>query len=749
MANNHLPLSNDPVDCPSAALLPSNGAEHNGEWALSAVPSAPAGPTTTFDYTIYAHALRRHWLMALGIGLACMTLAGAGVWFGLGEEYTSSAIFRVAMDIDPVLRQEGATTDQQHFEVYKSYQMNQLLSRPVILKALDKPEIAKLVRDYEPDATGWLQGKLSVSFPGKAETMVLSLARPSGAEAQALVKAVSESYMTNVVEVENQRKRKRFEEVESSCDAKDREIREKQQTLRNLVGIGSGSLNPEVLSSREKLFMEELARQSNQLSALQIESGRVLGELNAQQVLLESMDKGNLGALSVDMDIRVQNDPLARQMGQLLSVMKQDAAMAEKAAKSGVKNPALERLRTELAAIKGEYDEREKELLDKALQMKRSQVRMEVIKLTEQSNSLQARERKLAGNIATMGKEANTFLTLSIDAQRLNTEIKDLQQVESTLVAERERLRVESKAAGRVSLPQPAEEPLMPSNTTTRTALTILAMLAAFCCPVALIAFIDTRTRRINQVSDVSQKLGLPVIGSVPLVPARVIRRLGSPSSRHRIWHLRLTESVDGIAARLLRKADLEQRRVIMVSSAAGGEGKTTLATQLAMSLARAGRRTVLVDFDLRRPAFDEVFGTPLAPGVSELLRRESAISELVHRDVADNLAVVTAGQWDRRSLASLSNGGATALFKQLREDFEFVVIDTSPILPVADARYVSQFADSVVLSVFRDVSESPKIQAACDILAAFGVRSIEAVVTGPNEHLYGRHMGYESTVTA
>ena len=212
---------------------------------------------------------------------------------------------------------------------------------------------------------------------------------------------------------------------------------------------------------------------------------------------------------------------------------------------------------------------------------------------------------------------------------------------------------------------------------------------------------------------------------------------------------MRLTESVDGIAARVLRKADTEQCRVIMVSSAIGGEGKTTLATQLAMSLARAGRQTVLVDFDLRRPAFDEVFGLPLEPGVCETLRRQNAVSALVHQVATENLAVVTAGRWDRTALASLSNGAAAAMFKQLREDYEFVVVDSSPILPVADARFVSQHVDSVVLSVFRDISEAPKIEAACEILSAFGVLNVEAVVTGPNDRMYGKHMGYESTISA
>lgn len=279
--------------------------------------------------------------------------------------------------------------------------------------------------------------------------------------------------------------------------------------------------------------------------------------------------------------------------------------------------------------------------------------------------------------------------------------------------------------------------------------MTVMAMLVALCCPTGLVVLWDIRAKRINSSADVSKGLQLSVIGSVPLIPARVIRRLGSPSKRYQMWHVRLTESVDGIAARVLRKAEMEQCRVVMVSSAAGGEGKTTLSTQLALSLARAGRQTVLVDFDLRRPAFDEVFGLPLEPGVCEALRQQDAVDTLVHQNVTNNLAVVTAGRWDRVALASLSNGSAAALFKKLREEFDFVVVDTSPILPVADARFVSQHVDSVVLSVFRDVSEAPKIQAACEILAAFGVHSIEAVVTGPNDNLYGEHMGYESTISA
>ncbi len=120
--------------------------------------------------------------------------------------------------------------------------------------------------------------------------------------------------------------------------------------------------------------------------------------------------------------------------------------------------------------------------------------------------------------------------------------------------------------------------------------------LLAFLLPCAGLVFWDVRSQRVNTATEVSERLGLPIMGSVPILPSRITRSLGSSSPRGRWWQALLSESVAGIRANLLREDDV---RVVMVTSAVGGEGKTTVATQLAMSLARAGKRTALVDFDL------------------------------------------------------------------------------------------------------------------------------------------------------
>ena len=157
-----------------------------------------------------------------------------------------------------------------------------------------------------------------------------------------------------------------------------------------------------------------------------------------------------------------------------------------------------------------------------------------------------------------------------------------------------------------------------------------------------------------------------------------------------------------------------------------------------------------MVDFDLRRPAFDEVFGLPLEPGVCEVLRQENEISSLVHQVATKNFGVVTAGRWDRNALASvLFNGAAAGMFKKLREDYDFVVVvrqsraagGRCPLRQPARRR-------GCLLRLPRR-QQSPEIEAACEILAAFGVHTVEAAVTGPNDNLYGEDMQYESTISA
>ncbi len=177
-----------------------------------------------------------------------------------------------------------------------------------------------------------------------------------------------------------------------------------------------------------------------------------------------------------------------------------------------------------------------------------------------------------------------------------------------------------------------------------------------------------------------------------------------SRTHKHGHWHNRLTESVDAIRTTLLSAARYDALRRIMVTSAVGGEGKTLLSCHLAVSLARAGYRTLLVDGDLRRPSVHKVFGIELGSGLSELLRREAEPAAVVHPGPLEGLSVLTAGQADHRAVQQLARTSLGDALDQLSEGYEFVVIDSAPVLPVADAQLIAQHVDGVVFSVMRNV---------------------------------------------
>ncbi len=104
---------------------------------------------------------------------------------------------------------------------------------------------------------------------------------------------------------------------------------------------------------------------------------------------------------------------------------------------------------------------------------------------------------------------------------------------------------------------------------------------------------------------------------------------------------------------------------MVMVTSAVGGEGKTTVATQLAMSLARAGKRTALVDFDLPRPSVSTVFNLALEPGICDVLRDECGIEDIVNDTVLPNLYVMPAGVADASSAQAMNAHELPDLFQR------------------------------------------------------------------------------------
>jgi capsular exopolysaccharide synthesis family protein len=176
-----------------------------------------------------------------------------------------------------------------------------------------------------------------------------------------------------------------------------------------------------------------------------------------------------------------------------------------------------------------------------------------------------------------------------------------------------------------------------------------------------------------------------------------------------------------------------------MVTSAEPHEGKTTTCSQLAASLARSGRRTLLIDADIRNPGVHRVFEMPQDPGLCELLRGEADRDAVIHPTRTANLWLMPAGRCDLRSVQALSSSYLGTAIAALAVQFDYIIIDSGPVLKVADPLLVGQHVDAAMISVLRDVSKVPNVYDAVERLRSVGITVLGSVVNAVKDDV-ARH---------
>ena len=159
------------------------------------------------------------------------------------------------------------------------------------------------------------------------------------------------------------------------------------------------------------------------------------------------------------------------------------------------------------------------------------------------------------------------------------------------------------------------------------------------------------------------------------------------------------------------------QRRTLLVTSALPGEGKTTMAVCLSAMLAQSGSRVLLVDGDLRRPRVHDLFGVPRTPGLSELL--EGGADDCIKATEIPNLAVLPAGDLPEDPGQLLGSVRMDALLERLRATFDFVIVDSAPVLSLADSVVTATKVDGVLLVTAADRTRSGAVREAVKQLQA------------------------------
>ncbi len=140
--------------------------------------------------------------------------------------------------------------------------------------------------------------------------------------------------------------------------------------------------------------------------------------------------------------------------------------------------------------------------------------------------------------------------------------------------------------------------------------------------------------------------------------------------------------------------------RSILMTSCSPQDGKSTSIANIAVSFALAGNKTVLFDCDLRKPVLHHIFGIPNHQGLTNCLLEKITIEEVGHREVIENLLVVTSGPIPPNPSELLGNVYTKAFFKAVLDEYDYVFIDAPPVLAVADTSLLASQADGVILMI-------------------------------------------------
>lgn len=286
-----------------------------------------------------------------------------------------------------------------------------------------------------------------------------------------------------------------------------------------------------------------------------------------------------------------------------------------------------------------------------------------------------------------------------------------------------------------------------PYNAFQPTRTIIKGAVLGFGVGVVFLLVLAMASKTICTREDMKKWMNVPCLGTLPTVSFK--RRTGKTGGTVTILNDRtgsaFQESIRSLRIRFLREAERQESKVFLVSSTVPGEGKTTVAVNLALTLGQNGARVILVDMDLRKPSVKKALGlTAPSKGVPELLRGGEESPKAALMELEGTRVRVLAGdkavENPRRQLESRKLSG---LIKALREEADYVVIDTPPNGLLGDSTAMATLADGILYVVRAGKAQVPHIMDSIQLLSSSRTPLMGCVLNGVKENGGGYGYGY------
>jgi capsular exopolysaccharide synthesis family protein len=608
------------------------------------------------------------------------------------------------LEDNPLAVQQSAT--------YLTNESELIQSTPVLGLVVDQlpPAVRRMAQPVS-----YVKGGLSVGVSKTDDIMTVTFDSTNPVEAADIANAVVRGYVAYQANSMEKTVAETERVLETEKSHRDEEVRAKLDALsrykRDNAGLAAESAQSAVISQALATISEKLSKAQLDLDEAEVNldaARAVVGDPDRIQQFITGLRS------SGDLPPNVELEDAQQSLRLLLQ---------QKSANSGnygPNSPYMKDLDAKIASIQLDKVEADSNLRTFKTYLASSAARVESKKLLV---------GRLKADYDQKQNASNQIASKLADYKRvegdLEAEVARAERLDEKAEANVKELSIGKEIGGvKVEVLEPAKpsfDPVRPQKMTVLGIAVAMGMVLGFSGIVAC-DWMDTRLRSPEQVMS---DLTVPVLGTVPHIHGGKNVALSGrqvmldPMSE-------VAEAYRSIRTALYFGMQNDRARTILVTSPMPGEGKTTLASNLAISMAQAGRRTLILDADFRKPMQHVVFGFSGDLGLSSVLSGQASIGEAIHHTSIDRLDVLPCGPVPLNPSESLNSHGFQQLLDELSDEYDCVVLDSAPVVPVTDARILAAICDLTLL-VLRAEQSTRKTS----VLARNSLYSVGAEIAG------------------
>lgn len=657
------------------------------------------------------HALwQRRWTVLI-VAALCLGAGAAYLRFAT-PVYTATSRLYVVPDLPESVGQLGW---RERSKNYLNTQCELLKSTAILGPLTENPDLAAMKTLAGAASIPLaLKEALAVEVGNKDDLIEISLDSTDPAEAARIVDAIVDSYVAYQASQKRSSASEMLKILRKERDTREQELAERRQAV---LAFKQQNTLLSLQNDRGGIVMQRLTQLSEARTAAQLRVMETAAAYEAVRTTLADPVRGRDVAASMAVDtsetaagrgrVELQNE--LHQLQVKLAAMQRHLATG---------HPSVDALAESIA-------ETERRLGD--MDMEFATARLAAL---EQS-WVTAKERLKSVNEA-FEEQQKKALELNATAAELAILESGAEQAQRTVEGLDARIK-ELGVGGEIgALNVTVLEPAVAGNTPSkpRKPLVLVASGLLGLIGGSLLAFVRASTdKRLRSSEQVEAVLGVAVLSAVPRIKGR--RTLAAPKAAGFLRDAEAADAYRTIRAAIHFGSRDNPVKALVVTSAVQGEGKSTLAANLAISMAQAGERTLLVDADMRRPTLHKRFDVAAAAaGISTVLGG-GKVSDSICATGFAGLDLLPAGPVPHNPSELLSSRAFDALLASLATRYDRIVLDAPPVLGMPDALILGARCDKTLLVVRADVSDRRATQAAFTALANIGVRSLATVVNG------------------